>query len=277
MTSDFLFTDTFIAAAKKRFDTILFESTFSEKEGSFLGAVAHHTRQQQKLLIVVSKTPIDIIFPLIQIGKAITTLINPSCWITGFANKWFWDMWDIAKARDFGLQVFEPLYQEQIIDFFEWTSSCYIRINEHISRKELLPAIDDTSSCINFQKQGYSWSNWTILCCWSLLIDTLYGAGFLQEEWHAMDVFAITTLFFPLQKELKESIKRTENLIFVIDQHVWSLYETRVKTILSESWLTNISIRFITPHYQNISSLSTEYMYEQAEIDWINIAKRIRD
>lgn len=277
MTSDFLFTDAFISAAKKHFDVLLFEPTFSSKDGDFLGAVAHHTHQEKKLLIVSSKTPVDILFPLIQTGKATTTLINPSCGVPGFANKGFWDMRDIAKARDFWLQVVEPIYQEQVIDFFTMTSSCYIRLNEHISWKDQLPAVDASKTgCISFQQYGYSWSNWTILCFWSLLVDTLYGAGYLQEEWHAMDVFVSSNPFFIIKDTLKESLQRTENLIIVIDQHVGSLYEIWVKAMLSEAGLNNISVHFITPYYQHISSVSTEYMYEQAQIDGFNMVKRIK-
>lgn len=276
MTSDFLFTDTFISSAKENFDTLLFESTFSTQQWDFLGAVAHHTRQEKKLLIVVSKTPVDLIFPLIQTWKAITVLINPSCGITWFANRWFWDIRDISKARDFWLQVNEPMYQEQIIDFFSSKTSCYIRINENTPRKEQLPNINIASEYISFQNYWYSGSNWTILCFWSLLINTLYGAWYLQEEGKAMDVFACWSPFFMIKDTLKESVQRTENLIIIIDQHVWSLYEFWIKSLLFDAWLNNISVKFITPYYHQISSVSLEYIYEQAEIDWFNIAKRIK-
>jgi hypothetical protein len=79
MTSDFLFTDSFISTANKNFDTVIFENTFDNEGNDFLGAVSYHTRQEKKLLIVVSKTPVDTIFPLIQNGKAKTFIINPSC------------------------------------------------------------------------------------------------------------------------------------------------------------------------------------------------------
>jgi hypothetical protein len=274
MNSDFLFTDEFLSTAKKTFDEILFESTI--KESDFLWSIAYHTRQEQKLLIVVSKTPVDVIFPLIQNGKAKVILINPSCGLTGFANKWYWDIWDVSKAKEFSLDVVEPIYQEQIIDFFDNKTSSYIRINEHTPWKYQIPNIKKTiNNCVSLQEYWYSWSHGTILCFWSLLIDVLYGAGFLQEEGHAMDVFVSDTPFFILSEQLKESIQRTEKLIIIVDQHLWSFYEFWIKWILYEIGLFNISTTFITPSYQNISSVAMEYMYEQAKIDWVSIKSRI--
>jgi hypothetical protein len=185
-------------------------------------------------------------------------------------------IWDIAKARDFWLQVVEPIYQEQIIDFFDSKRSSYIRINEHTPWKDQIPHIKKTtSSCISLQEYWYSWSQGTVLCFWSLLIDVLYGAGYLQEEGHAMDVFVSDTSFFTLSEQLKESLQRTENLIIIIDQQLWSLYEIWIKWALCEIGLSHISITFITPSYQNISSVAMEYMYEQAKIDGISIRSRI--
>lgn len=278
MNHDFLFTENFISTAKKNFDTVIFESDFSDKENDFLWSIAYHIRQEKKLLIVVSETPVDIIFPIIQKGKSNTVIINPSCWMTWFANKWFWDMRDISKARDFGLDVFEPLYQEEVIGILESNeSSIYIRLNEHTPLKEQLPEVKKSSNWfLSFLDKWYSWSQWTILCFWSILIDALYGAGYLQEEWHAMDVFANSNPFFKIQGDFKESLKRTEKLIIIIDQHLGSLYDIWLMANLYQTWLWNVSISFITPYYQKISSVSTEYMYEQAQIDWIWIAQRIK-
>lgn len=268
-----MFTDDFISTANKNFDTVLFENTFDKEASDFLGSISYHTRKEQKLLIVVSKTPVDIIFPLIQLGKAKVTLINPSCWLAGFANKWFWDMRDVSKARDFGLNVLEPIYYEQILDFLKnQTNSCYIRTNEHIILKEQLPLSKNDGNFISFQN---SWNNWTILCFWSLLLDSLYGAGYLQETWQTMDIFASNNLFFTLTDNIKESLKKTEKLFVIIDQHLWSLYDTWLRATLSEAKL-NVAITFITPYYQQVSSFSLEYMYEQAKIDWVWIKERIK-
>lgn len=276
MTSDFLFTDSFISTANKNFDTVIFENTFDKESNDFLGAVSYHTRQEKKLLIVVSKTPVDTIFPLIQNGKAKTFIINPSCWLPWFANKGFWDMRDISKARDFGLDVIEPIYYEQVLDFLDnQTNSCYIRINEHTPWKNQLPEIKSQWHFVSFQNQWYSWSNWTILCFWSTLIDSLYGAGHLQEDWNAMDLFASYTPFFTLTEDIKESLKRTEKLVIIIDQHLWSLYDIWLMWTLLDSELKNISITFITPYYKQVSSLALEYMYEQADMDWFSIKERI--
>ncbi|MDD3263037.1 MAG: hypothetical protein PHR61_04260 [Candidatus Absconditabacteria bacterium] len=278
MNSDFLFNDNFISAAKENFENIVFESTFNDKENDFLGAISYYTRQEKKLLIVASKTPVDIIFPIIQSGKSKTTLINPSCGLLGFSNKGFWDVRDITKAKDFGLDVYEIAYQEQILDLFKKNqSSCYIRLNEHIPYKEQLPEVNIESLGItSFQKHGYSGSNGTIICFGSLLIDVLYGAGFLQEQGHAVDVFVGSQLFFKIDNDLKESLQRTEKLIIIIDQHLGSLYESWIKATLFEIGLSNVSIKFITPSYQSVSSVAIEYMYEQAKIDGFNITQRIK-
>lgn len=278
MNSDFLFTDDFISSANKNFDTVLFEHTFKEEDFDFLGAISYHTRREKKLLVVVEKTPVDIIFPLIQRWKAKVTIINPSCWMPGFANKWFWDMRDITKARDFWLHVMEPLYQEQILDFLENNDSCYIRVNEHIPFKEQIPNIKiDKNGFYNFQEHGYSWTHWTLICFWTVLIDSLYATWYLQKEWHAFDVFSSINYFFTISKQLEESLKKTEKLIVIIDQHLWSLYDIWMMSNFSKLWLKNLSITFITPYYQHINSLSDEYMYEQAKFDWITIAERIKE
>ncbi len=278
MNFDFLFTDDFISSTNKNFDTVLFEHTFNKEDLDFLWAIAYHTRIEKKLLIVVEKTSVDTIFPLIQRWKAKVILINPSCWMTGFANKWFWDMRDITKARDFGLHVVEPIYQEQILDLLENNDSCYIRINEHIPFKEQIPGIKiDTNGFYDFQEHGYSWTHWTLLCFWTTLIDSLYAAWYLQKDWYAFDVFSSIHYFFTLSNQLKESLKKTEKLVIVADQHLWSLYDIWMTSNFSKLWLKNLSITFITPYYHHVNSLSDEYMYEQAKFDWIAIAKRIQE
>lgn len=278
MNNEYLFNDDFLTQAKKKFDTLLIEHSFTKEHWSnFIWAVAHHTKKDQKLLIIVSTTPVEMLFPLIQYGTATTTLINPSCWIPGFANKWFWDKRDIAKARDFWLHVIEPLYQEQIPDFFDNEYSTYIRLNEHIAWKEQLPLINNQKGWFyHFQEQWYHGDMWTILCFWSTLVDSLYSAGFLQQEWITMDVFAHTDLFFTLQESFKESIQRTEKLYIILDQHLGSLYEIWLLWTLCEAWLTTPTLTFITPYYQHISSLSLEYMYEQAKVDSTTLSQRIQ-
>ncbi len=278
MNSDFLFTNDFISSANKNFDTVIFEHNFKKDDLDFLWAISYHTRLEKKLLIVVEKTSVDIIFPLIQRWKAKTTIINSSSGMFGFTNKWFWDMRDISKARDFWLDILEPIYQEQILDFLGKNEPCYIRINEHIPSKEQIPWIKlDKNWFYNFQEHGYSWSNWTLLCFWTTLIDSLYAAWYLQKNWNPIDVFSSINYFFTIPEQLKESLKRTEKLIVVVDQHLWSLYDIWMMSNLSKLWLQNISIQFITPYYQHINSLSEEYMYEQANFDWVTIAKRIQE
>lgn len=277
MNQNTLLHESFLPYSKKKFDTILIETDFVWESVDFLWAIAHHTRISQKLLIIPSTTPIDSIFPFIQKGEAITTLINTHSGISSFSVTWFWDLWDIAKARDFWLQVYEAIYQEQLENIIEKEKqSCYIRLNEATTIKEQIPSFDDYTDIISFQKQDNTSSKWTLLCFWTNLINTLYAVWFLQEEGHTVDIFSTHFLFFTIHDELKKSLQKTEHLFIIIDQHMWSLYESWIQTNLHKSGLSSCKITFITPYYQQISSIAMEYSYEQAEFDWFHIAKRIK-
>ncbi len=278
MDSMFIFTDSFLKKAKQYFDHILFENTYIENNSDFLSAISYYSRKNSRLLIIASRTCVDTIFPIIQKWNSMIALINVSCWMMGFTNKWFWDIWDIAKARDFWLQVYEPLYQEHISDILEnINTSCYIRFNEHLLREQQVPkTITNTSWIISFQDLNYTWNYWTVLCFWTLLPDVIYWAHYLQEQGFGIDIFGVTNLFSFESDILFESIKKTGKLIVVMDQHLWSLYEIWIRSILFEKWLSPI-LKFIMPYYQKISSMSAEYMYEHAQIDWPAITQRIQE
>lgn len=276
--TDFLTNDEFISNANKNFDYIISEEEFNSEKDNFIQKIAYLTRKKNKILIVLLKTPVDIILPLIQMGKSIVFLVNQYSWILGFSKKGFWDLRDISKARDFWLNVFEPVYQEQIIDFIKnEKNSCYIRINKHIPSKIELPELKNKSDFFDFTKFWYSWTNWTIICFWSLIVDWLYWLNYLQNQWEPMDLFACYNYFFKLDSIFLNSIKSTWKLFIIIDQHLWSMYENWLKSIVLDSKIGKISINFITPNYKKISSVFEEYMYEQANIDWISIAKKIQE
>lgn len=271
MIKDFLLSNEFKSIVNKKFEWILLEKEHNKPD--FLNAIKYYCESKNSVLIVLEETPVDMVFAISQRWKAKVCIINSSCGLASFSQKWYWDLWDISKASSFGLEVLETVYSEQVLEFLESReNSCYIRANKHVLSQEELPKYKKNSDFLIFENFG---TDWTIISFGTLLLDALYAQRHLDSLWKKMDLFVSSKLFFSLTDELLASLNASKKLYIIIDQHRWSLYNSWITSLISNSKLKNIQIEIICPYYNEVSSIAEEYMYEQAKVDGFSISKQI--
>jgi len=279
LNNKYLFNENFLELAKKNYDAVIID--WEIQNHTIQSILMYHTANAKNILVILKDSSLESILPITTYSKANITIINPSTWILWFANKWFWDKRDIAKAMSFGFEVFEPYTQEDISNYLNNKSSKkYIRTSENTVFAEHLPEadyVDENNLLISLQKYWFQWSNWTIITLGMNTVASIHAGTTLQEKWKSMDIFVSKTANISFCKTLQESIQRTEKLIIIIDQHPGSMYESFIKAKLFDIWLYETEIFFITPNYQLITTTIAEYIAEQAKFDWINIAKKIID
>ena len=120
-----------------------------------------------------------------------------------------------------------------------------------------------------------NWFTWTVIAFGNSSIQAIHAAAILLSEGHWIDLFLATNYALKLNKDIKESLKKTRRLVIVSDQ-IWGwLYEYFIKGMLLENHITDIEVVFVTPNYETITTILPEYIYEQGRFDWAWIASKI--
>jgi hypothetical protein len=89
----------------------------------------------------------------------------------------------------------------------------------------------------------------------------------LQEAGESMDCFITSAVDVAFSENLINSIRESESLWIVADQHNNQLWETSLKAKLWDLGLFETEIKFISPRLEKITSFLPEYIYEQSEMD----------
>lgn len=272
------------------FDLIIFED-FENKEISFSPKVniktmkdywydfsaswflSAQTKWYQNILVIIDNLNVSYLLPFIKwnLDKNFT-IINLWTGISSFINKPIPELDDISTLTNYDINVYEP-YDVNI--FFKMLNNRwrnYIRI----ANKELPIDLmwtewwDLNDGSITLTENMITWDNWTLIIPAYMLPECLLTIETLQKDWNHYDGFLIYDYNFELNNEIQESIKKTENLIVILDQ-TNSNYENKIKAMLWDKWLFDSQIKFIYPDVKAVTTNLADFIFQQWKFDWHGI------
>lgn len=253
------------------------------KESNIQWALAHYTQDNNVLLVLTSLT-VDHIYPLLKTPNINLTIINLWVGITGFSSKSYPEINDITPLLNFGYKVYEPADLVGFIKLLTTEGNKYFRVTQF----GLPGKIDDGCECdhkcddcekddtvISFTKTGYEWGDATVLVAGASIAQTMQALKILSQHLFNADMFGIADLNFDMNKEIQDSLQKTERLIVVVDQQASTLYEDIIKAKLLDKGLYTVEVDFVYPDYGKLTTIMPEYMPDQAKFDQMGIAEQI--
>lgn len=247
------------------------------------GVLSALNKQYKNILLVIDNLNYFYLLPFLEtVQNNNITIINLGSWISGFINKWMADLDDIWVLSTLNLSIYENY---DLITFFQALQkkeNKYIRVvNKEIPVNMFSWSWEEEWvfgwftawwDIVSLTEFGLSWSDWTMLIWASLTPDIIHTCQIMENE-KKYDVFIISNYKFNITEELKHSIRKTAKLVVVLDWKPW--YENYIKAQLFEWWITNISLYFLYPNAENITTNLKDYIYSQSNLDWAWIYKNI--
>ena len=249
-----------------------------DSDHSLDAIVRHYSISTTKLLVILWESSIDTILAASQDSTCIT-IINPAAGLGSFGVRGKWDRGDIVQAMSYGFEIYDPYCIENLMEILLtiWTKQ-YIRINTHLLSADQYPQLKSERkepNIYNLKWLGFSWSYGTLLGLWSSTLDIFHTNTLLQEKGILMDCFICTRSDIVFCESLIASIRETEHLWIIADQHNNLLWEQNIKAKLWDLGLFETDIHIVSPRLEKVTSFLDEYVYEQSEFDGPGIAGRI--
>lgn len=234
-------------------------------------------------LIILDQLNINYIKPLIEwFSWNNLTIINLSTGMWSFWKKISPEIEDLNHTKDF--DCYEPIDLENMRNILKksWMNYlriCYRELPDAIFDVDELWIIDSSMlenlDIISLRSYWFWWNDWTIFTSWSLFSLALQTWELLQWQWKECSFFILQKLNSEWTQEMIESITNSKKLYIYIDHSDTKELKKFIENKLSELNITDISIKFLTPKYENITTIFNEYQDEQCWIDPENLAKVI--
>ncbi len=204
-------------------------------------------------------------------------ICNLWVWISGVQNKHSIENNDLAIVHDF-LPIYEPIDRVHFLQMLNASGSMYIRITNDEVADEILTgeyAVLYAERDIPMTSFGYSGIGWTILIQPSLLVTISQVLQYLQTtNWYGYDLFVHTWPRDVYSQKLIDSLHHTQKLIIIHDQIDDAfLRDTEWEIFKKSNVQWEVQVFFKHPHYDKITTILPEYMYEQIWYATENLAQ----
>lgn len=261
----------------KNFDVVLSDFDFKNKkikllDGSFEETISCYVAKNQKILLILDHLLLESIFHII--GNVSNIFIIDMH--TGIYEKWNKlkeSVFDVTALFSLDFDIYEPSdikFIEILLNKGEGKN--LVRINSNETTMENHIGLKD----VNFLKdQGYDWTISTLLVSGNYWIELIKGIESNEKLHKSFGVFVINKLNFILTEELINNINITKNIFVIVDIKNMKLYKNYIKSLLYDNKLYDITINFIIPNYDNLTTIIDEYRLEEVSFDAKGIMDKI--
>jgi len=224
------------------------------------------------------------IFENIKDIKKDITIINLSTWIWSIWKKIWLEFNDLDYIPN-NFNIFEPIDLENLRAILKKGWLNYIRL----PYRELPDAIFDVDELwiidssmlenldsISLKTYGFAGNDATIFASWSLFSLALQTWEILKETWKDISMFIFQKLNTEWNNEMIESIKKSQNLYIIIDHNNTTQLKSWIESRLKQYNLNNIELYFLTPEYENLTTIFDAYQDEQSDFSPEKLTKRIQ-
>ena len=237
-------------------------------------------------LIILNELNISVLEPMLDkiLWWKDCTIINLSAGMWSFWRKLNQEINDLDLMFD-KFDCYEPIDLENLWNLLGNNKNQYIRI----LNREMPDAIFDvdelwiidanmlqTIDSLSLKSYGFCWLDWTLFASGNLFSLVLQTWELLQEQKKEINCFIFQKLNSNRTKEMIDSIHDTKKLFILMDHVDSKILKTYIESKLSELWLLDISVKYITPKYEQLTTIFDIYQDEQALFDPEYLAKNIK-
>jgi hypothetical protein len=241
-------------------------------------------QQAKHSLIILGSLSLDSMQPLLKQFPALPfTIINLYVGMGSLGRK-LAPEWEDLTAFPREIAKYEPIDGVHFFSILEQSHAKYLRI-PHLHFPESIfsthdIAIIDTQMLHNIEVlslkgYGYAGDNGTLLATGANFATILQVGDVLQEQGNGMDMFVMNDLTFAFTEEIKSSLHQTKKLFIVIDHLANETFQELVAQRLKASGLKNVEVYYLTPRYEDLTTIFDEFSAEQAGFDAPHLAQQI--
>jgi hypothetical protein len=251
---------------------------------SLLPFRAEAVEKAQQPLIILGQLPLSFVQPLLdKFPTKAFTIINLYVGMGSLGRKLKAELEDLPLLPA-QREKYEPLDVVNVFSILEQPFTKYLRIPhlhfpESIFSTSDIAIIDkemkDTINILSLKGYGYAGDNGTLLATGANFSSLLQLGDILQAEGKGMELFVISKLTAEGTEELRSSLHRTKKLILLIDHLPSPALQERITTRLEKAGLTQISIQYLTPAYEKLTTIFDEFSAEQADFSADKLGKRL--
>lgn len=276
----------FLQELEKRklpYDALFFETQKPSSE-SLLDYRTEMLEQTSNPLFILHQLPLSFLTPLLTKWQDKPfTIINLFTGIGSLGRKLNAEFQDMDPLpREF--PKYEPLDLMNFFQILEQPHTKYLRIPyqhfpQSIFSTEEIGIIDaqmlTTLETFSLKTYGYSGENGTIIATGANFPTLLQLGDLLQSAGNAMDLFTITKFPLQLTQEMKDSLHQTKKLFFISDFLPSQARKDHFHSSLKSQGFSQGEIHYLSPHYQQVTTIFDEFSTEQAGFDAKGLAERI--
>ncbi len=241
------------------------------------GQLTALSEKHPRLLVIIETINSLYLLPWIHsLPKEVNvTILQLNAGIASHMSKSKPDMTDIALL--YGMIAVKEVYDmESLMSLLLTPGKQYIRVPNGDTHSSIFPKpIEIHGGVGDIRDRGFEGVAGTVIAPGGVLVQTIHALQHLDNEGKSYDLFVLSDYDFTIGKELKESIIKTENIIFLLDQNRRTIYESVVKAKLRDSGLVDTETHFVYPNADKINTILPEYLWEQANWDGLGIAEKI--
>lgn len=227
-------------------------------------------------LIILNELPISFLSSLIkEINQSDQqlTIINLSVWMWSLWKKTDSEFNDLDNISS-NFNIYEPIDLENLRNILKKNEVNYIRLPyreqpDAIFDVDELGIIDSSMlenlDTISLSSYGFSWKDWTIFASGSLFSSALQMWELVQNSNKQISIFIFQKLNSERTDEMVESIKKSQNLYILIDHEETAQMKFWIETKLKQYNLNSIKLRFLTPKYENLTTIFDAYQDEESD------------
>lgn len=267
---------------KNPFDVIITFKAFSyehklecpvivlEQEKDIAWALAYYTSNFVTPLLIVDGFDLANLFPLLFHIPYIT-VVNVQTWYGSMGHVSSVCLQDVWLALQSWCEVYEPFDVNSLVKYLLLSlhdAKSYIRL----SWEELPQHFPEIGYEDMIMLKQVSLDTRATLVFTGSSLTTAVGVGnALEIASTPCNVFLSPVLTAEFSQAFIDSLHHTKRCIFFVDQQAGSFYEQYIKAKIFDLWLDGIKIYFLTPLYDQLTTVMPEYQSQQVQFDveWI--------
>jgi hypothetical protein len=235
-------------------------------------------------LIILDQLPLSFHAPLLEkFSHKPLTIINLSVGMGSMGRKLTAELEDLTTLPA-GITAYEPIDVVNFFSILEQPQSKYLRIPhlhfpESIFTTEDIAVIDQqmmtSLETLSLKGYGYAGDGGTLLATGSNFSTLLQLGDLLQAQEKGMDMFVLSKLTGFLTEEIKSSLHTTKSLFIMIDHLPSEAFTAMITDQLHIAGLKDITISFLTPKYEQLTTIFDEFSAEQTTFDATGLSSRL--
>ncbi|MDR2415218.1 MAG: hypothetical protein LBD75_00985 [Candidatus Peribacteria bacterium] len=254
----------------------LYHLTHKPPQQALLPFRADLLEQAHHPLIILGQLPLSFLQPLLdKFSHKPLTIINLYVGMGSIGRKLTPELEDLTIFPP-ELKAYEPIDLVNFFSILEQPHAKYLRIPhlhfpESIFTTKEIAIIDkqmiENIETLSLKGYGYAGDGGTFLATGANFSTLLQLGDMLQAQGKGMDMFILSTLTGPLTEEIKSSLHTTKKLFLMIDHLPSDPFKALIEKQLSTARLRDITVQYITPQYEKLTTIFDEFSAEQTVFD----------